>query len=546
MSNVIFNRKEFESQLGKKITTEIEEKISLFGTPLEKITEEEIEIEIFPNRPDLLSMQGFLRGFKAFLEKETGLKKYKINPPEKNQLVKISSLVKEVRPFTACAIVKNLKFTDEKIKEMIDLQEKLHFTIGRNRKKLAIGIYPLEKISLPITYEARPPERIKFIPLEMDREMSGLQILSNHPTGRDYAHLLEKKEVFPIFVDAKNNVLSMPPIINSHETGKITTETTEVFVECSGFDFEILKKTLNIIVTTLADMSPKCRIHQMTLDYDHKKVITPDLSPEKIKISLENVNKLLGLNLKEKDLEKLLPRMGYEYKNKTISIPAWRTDILHEVDIIEDIAIAYGYDNITPELPSISTIGEESFETRLKNEISELLVGLNMTEISTYHLIKKEEAELSSLQETIELENSKTEYKYLRPNLLIPGLRILSENKDNEYPQEIFEIGTVFSPDRKNKSETGVEEKENICILICPGNFTKIKQVLNYLTRTLDTKYTLEETNHLQLIDGRSALIKINGKKTGYLGEVHPETLRAWGIKMPVACLEISINSFIN
>src|SRR3989344_3919083 len=149
MSNLIFNRKEFESLLGAKVTKETEEKISLFGTPLERITEDEIEIEIFPNRPDMLSMQGFLRGFKAFLGKETGLKKYKVQKPEEGYTVKISPSVKLVRPFTACAIVKNLKFNDEKIKEIIDLQEKLHSTIGRNRKKLAIGIYPLEKNSPP-------------------------------------------------------------------------------------------------------------------------------------------------------------------------------------------------------------------------------------------------------------------------------------------------------------------------------------------------------------------------------------------------------------
>src|SRR3989344_3830997 len=541
MSNLIFNRKEFESLLGAKVTKETEEKISLFGTPLERITEDEIEIEIFPNRPDMLSMQGFLRGFKAFLGKETGLKKYKVQKPEEGYTVKISPSVKLVRPFTACAIVKNLKFNDEKIKEIIDLQEKLHSTIGRNRKKLAIGIYPLEKISLPITYEARDPKQIKFTPLEMDREMDGLQILSSHPTGKDYAHLLEGKETFPIFVDAKSRVLSMPPIINSHETGKITLDTTEVFIECSGFNLDVLQKTLNIIVTTLADMGGK--IFQMTLDYGNKKIVTPDLSPEKMKLSLEKVNNLLGLDLKEKDLEKLLPKMGYDFKNKTVTIPPWRTDILHEVDLIEDVAIAYGSDKITPQLPNVSTVGEESFETKLKTEISELLVGLGLMEISTYHLIKKEEAELSNLQETIETENSKTEYKYLRPNLLIPGLRILSENKDNEYPQEIFETGVVFSLDKKGKSETGVEEKENLCVITCPGNFTKIKQILNYLAKNLGTEYSLEELDHPQLIEGRTASIKINGKKVGYLGEVHPETLRSWGIKMPIAVMEISIKN---
>ncbi|MBU0467208.1 MAG: phenylalanine--tRNA ligase subunit beta [Nanoarchaeota archaeon] len=539
MTTCTFPRKEFEAQLGKKITKEIEEKISLFGTPLESLSSDSLEIEVFPNRPDLISFQGYIRGFKAFLEISPGLKKYSLKKPEKNYNVKVSPSVKDIRPYTICAIVKDLKFDDEKIKEIIDLQEKLHITLGRNRKKVAIGIYPLEKISLPIRYIALEPEKIKFIPLESDKEMTGNQILSKHPTGRDYAHLLEDYDKYPIFIDSKNKILSMPPIINSRDTGKITHETKEVFIECSGFSLEVLQKTLNIIVTTLADIGGT--IYQMTLDYGNKKITTPNLTPEKMKLSLANTNKLLGLDLKESDLQKLLPKMGYEYKNKTVSIPAWRTDILHEVDIIEDIAIAYGYDNFTPEVPNISTTGEESQESKIKSKLAEILIGLGLIEISTYHLIKQNEAELFKLsdEKKIELEDSKTEYKILRPNLLIPSLRILSENKDHEYPQNTFEIGTVFS--LNEKQETGIKETENLIILCSPGNFTKMKQVLNYLTQQLGINYTLEESSHSQLIEGRTAQIKINNKEVGYLGELHPETLRAWGLKMPVAVLEIEL-----
>ncbi|MBU0907720.1 MAG: phenylalanine--tRNA ligase subunit beta [Nanoarchaeota archaeon] len=537
MSNVKFDKKEFEKEV--KLTDEIIEKIPLFGTPLEKITEDEIEIEIFPNRPDILSLQGYLRSFKAFLGKETGLKKYKTQKPDKEYKVKIDSSVKSVRPFTACAIVKNLQLSDEKIKELIDLQEKLHITIGRNRQKIAIGIYPLEKISLPIRYEARNPKEIKFIPLGETNVMDGNQILSKHPTGRDYAHLLQEKSIFPVFVDSKDNILSMPPIINSNDTGKVSVETKEVFIECSGFHLETIQKTLNIIVTTLAEMGGK--ICQMSLDYSDKKLITPDLSSEKIKISLENVNSLLGLNLKEAEVQKLLSRMGHDYKNKSVEIAPWRTDILHEVDLIEDIAIAHGYEKLIPEMPSVSTIGEESLKAKIKSEIAEILTGLGLTEISAYHLIKKQEAELNNLQDALELENSKTEYKYLRPNLLTPALRILSENKDNEYPQEIFEIGTVFTTEKRNKCETRVQENQNLAILLTPSNITKIKQILDYLTKSIGLQYKIEELNDPLSIEGRTASIIIGGKPIGRMGELHPETLRSWGIKMPISYLEISL-----
>lgn len=528
-----------------KTESELAEKINLMGTPVESISEEEIEIQILPNRADCLSVQGFLRAFRAYAGKEQGLKHYRVNTPEKDYKIKVDSSVKDIRPFTACAIVKGIRYDDTKIKEIIDMQEKLHSTLGRNRKKAAIGIYPLEKITLPIKFEARKPEDIKFVPLEADKEMNGLQILQMHPAGREYAHLLEGMEKFPVFTDAKGRILSMPPIINSHETGKVTEQTRDVFVECSGFDFEALKKILSIIVTTLADMGGK--IYAMELDYG-KKEITPDLTPLKKKLSLENANKLLGLNLKEKDIEKLLPRMGCGYKGGKAIIPAWRADILHEVDIIEDIAIAYGYDNLVPEIPKVATIGEESEESKVEAKIAEILAGLGLIETSSYHLIKEDEAKLAKIPESdkIELENSKTEYKLLRPSLLMPALRTLSENKDSEYPQRIFEMGTVFKKDISGKSETGIRESQHLLAACTPGRFTELKQILEYLGKALNTLITIKETAAQHFIEGRTGEILINGIQSGIIGEIHPETLRSWNIKQPIAVIEISLEGIFS
>ncbi len=552
MAIVTFNKKIFEKEIGT-LNNEMQNRIAMFGTPVEDITENEIHIEVFPNRPDLLSYQGFKRSFLAFLGKRTGLKKYKVNRPEKDYEVIIDSSVKDIRPHTACAIVKGLNLDDERIRELIEIQEKLHLTIGRKRKKVAIGIYPLEKIKLPITFRATEPDQIKFIPLEMDRELSGLEILQKHPAGKEYAHLLAGKAKFPVFVDSGNQILSMPPIINSQLTGRVTSETKDVFVECSGFDFETLKSCLNIIVTSLAEMGGK--IYQMNLKYKKimgKKETTPDLAPKKLKISLENTNKLLGLNLKEKELKKLIEKMGHNYniKNRIVEIPAWRTDILHEVDIIEDAAIAYGYENFVPEIPEISTIGEEDKNAAIKKKMSEILAGLGMIEASNYHLTnKKNQIEKMGLEKpenyirgkSIEVEKSKTEYNTLRTNLAHLLLKNFSENIDSEYPQEIFEIGRVFQA-RDEK----INEKEILAAAASPGNYTRIRQILECLFRAigLDKKIILKESektpNHF--IEGRTAEITFGGKTLGYLGEVHPKILKNWKIKMPVALFEIEID----
>jgi phenylalanyl-tRNA synthetase beta chain len=540
MANIKFPRKQFEKEIGK-LDEKMQDRIAMFGTPLESFDDDEIEIEVFPNRPDLLSYQGFKRSFLSFLGKKTGLKKYKINKPEKDYKVIIDSSVKNIRPYTVCAIIKGLKLDDNKIKELIDIQEKLHITIGRKRKKIAIGIYPLEKIKLPITFKALEPDKIKFVPLESNKEMSGLQILQRHPTGREYSHLLAGKEKFPVFIDSNQNILSMPPIINSQLTGKITEKTKDVFVECSGFDFEILKKCLNIIVTILAEMEGK--IYQIELKQKNKE-ITPNLSSEKMKLSLENTNKILGLKLNEKQLKKFLEKMGYNYKKDVVEIPAWRTDILHEVDLIEDVAIAYGYENFIPEIPEISTIGEENKKEIIKRKIAEILSGLKMLEVSNYHLTTKRDEftkmGINKKQEEnfIEVEESKTDYNLLRKSLTAYLLKNLSENIDSEYPQSIFETGKVFCLDKEK-----IIENENLAVAITPGNFTKIKQTLEYFFKMINIKIDFKEPEEFptHFIGGRVAEIILENKRIGFIGEIHPKILKNWKIKMPVALFEIEL-----
>lgn len=554
MANIKFSKKQFEKEIGK-IDETMQEKISLFGTPIGAVTDEEVEVEVFPNRPDLLSYYGFKRAFLAYLGKKPGLKKYKINSPKKDYVVKIDSSVRNVRPFTACAIVSGLNLDSERIKDIIDLQERLHLTIGRKRKKIAIGIYPLEEIKLPITYMAFQPDKIKFVPLGEEKEMSGLEILEKHPVGKEYASLLSGKSQFPIFIDSQKNILSMPPIINSASTGRVTEKTKEVFIECSGFDFDSLKKCLNIIVTSLAEMGGE--IYQMELEHDkNKKQTTPDLSSTKEKISLENANKLIGIKINDKTLKNFLRRMGYEYSKGTAEVPAWRTDILHEVDLIEDVAIAYGYENLAPEIPEVATTGEEERSEIIKRKIAEILIGTNMMEMSNYHLTNPRNQftlmgfKEKSNQECIKIESSKTDYNILRTDLSHYTLKILSENLDKEYPQRLFEIGKVFTSKHR-------AEEEHLAISVSPGNFTELKQILDYLFKMIDLKINVIEPDKapVHFIKGRVAEIILENldaqnkdarKSVGFIGEIHPEILKNWKIRMPVALLEISLEEIFD
>jgi len=552
MAVITIDKKTFEKEIGN-LNEKMQNQIALFGTPVEKLTKDELQIEVFPNRPDLLSYHGFKRSFRAFLGKNTGLRKYKLHKPEKNYKVIVDSSVKNVRPYTTCAIVRGLKLNDERIKEIIEMQEKLHLTVGRKRKKMAIGIYPLEKISLPIRFKAIEPDKIKFVPLESKREMSGLEILQKHPAGKEYSHLLAGKIKFPIFVDDKKRILSMPPIINSQLTGKITNKTKDVFVECSGFDFTILEKSLNIIVTSLAEM--KGKIYQMDVKGmrgEGVKSRTPDLNYEEVNLKIENAEKLLGIKLTEKDVKKLLGKMGIDYEKGLAKIPAWRVDILHEVDLIEDIAIAYGYDNFVPEIPEISTIGEENKKESIKRKISDIFSGLGMIEILNYHLTNKKNQfskmglKDKELKEVFEIKESKTDYNLLRSNLTHQSLRVLSENINSEYTQKLFEIGKIFEEKNNN-----INEIEKLSCSIVPGGFTEIKQTLEHFSKMLGIEKKIEivesssQENTKHFIEGRSGEIKFDEKTIGFIGEIHPKILKNWRIKMPVALFEIELDDVL-
>jgi len=536
MAILTIDKKIFEKEIGKA-TDDLQNKIALFGTPVEDISDSEVQIEIFPNRPDLLSYQNFKKSFLSFLGKNTGLREIKIKKSNYKLIVE-SSIPKEW-PFAFACVVKGLKFDDNKIKEVIDIQEKIGLTLLRKRKKGGMGLYPLEKITFPVKFKGMAPDKIKFRPLEFPNEITGKQILVKHPTGREYADIVEGWSKFPVFVDAKNKIMSMPPIINSHEVGKIDHTTKDVFLEVTGNDEKTLKSALNIMVAALEGIGGE--VYSISCENKGKKQNIPDLTPIKTKLSLINANNLLGLNLKESEISKLLGKMGHDYKAGKVLSPAWRTDILHEVDLIEDIAIAYGYDNFIPEIPEISGVGEIDAKEILKQKIAGVLIGLGFLETSSYHLINKDTIKNMSQnpKEFIKVNNSKTEYEFLRKDLTSYLMKIFGENVDVEYPHNLFQIGRVFDE---------YEEKERLAIGLTPGNFTSLKQILEYLGNSLGIEFNVRNPESIpgHFIEGRVAEIILNDKEIGFFGEVNPKILKNFKLKMPAVILEMDLEEVFN
>ncbi|MBS3782706.1 MAG: phenylalanine--tRNA ligase subunit beta, partial [Candidatus Thermoplasmatota archaeon] len=489
------------------------------------------------DRCDLLSVEGIGRAVRGFLRDETGLPDYETSSSD--IVTKVELSVQDVRPYIVTAAVKNVDLSDPVLKSMMDLQEKLHLTIGRNRSKVAIGVHDLEPIEPPITYKAVKPEEISFRPLEKSIEMDLQEILEKHDKGKKFAHILEDKERYPLILDSKEDVLSFPPVINGQMT-QVTPETDSLFIDMTGTDMRALEQTLNILCTMFAERGAE--IYTTEVKYGNRSITYPDFTPEEMDISPSECRKILGFEVKDGEIVEILQRMRYDADEKEdsieVKIPAYRHDILHPWDIIEDIAIGFDYDNFEGVLPENVTIGESLDDSELRDTVTELLIGYGFKEVMNYILScpekEFEDMEMEKEQKIAKVENPVSEDSVSLRTWLLPGLLSnLKDNRTQSLPRKLFEIGDVISPNYQQKTKiAGVIQSSNV-------GFTKMKSILDGLLTNLGFEMTVEANKHGSFIDGRCAGVYVSGEKIGYFGEISPEVLENFELENPVVGFEM-------
>jgi phenylalanyl-tRNA synthetase beta chain len=514
--------------LGVKMSKEeLIEKLASFGTPVDEVRGDTLKIEINPNRPDMLSAEGIARAIKTFTGKPPRLH------PAYKPTVEVKAEEVPCRPFSSFAVIRGVHMTDDLIKSIMQLQEKLHVTHGRKRKKVAIGIHDLSKVRPPIKYVGMKPEDVTFVPLQCDREMTGKEILEKIPKGGEYGHIIEKEAKWPVLMDSLNRIMALPPIINSELT-RLTPETTDLFIDVTGTDMEAVEKALTIIVTAWADRGAKV------------DKVTPDLIPKTMNLDVEYVNKLLGLDLDAVDIATFLTRMGHFVDPKRnpldVKIAPHRTDILHPFDLVEEVAIAYGYDNFDSQIPDVPTVAKSRKLEEFANQARMVMVGLGFTDCYTFTMSNNERL-FSNMNQTprsvVEIINPKTvEYTLVRDQLIPSLMEVLQNNKPAGYPQYFSEAGEVALVDKD--SETGSRNKYKLAGVVAhsKANFTEIKSFVEAILKNLDAKATFKSAENASFIPGRFADFGY-----GYLGEIHPQVLNNWGLEVPVAAFEIDLES---
>ncbi len=491
---------------------------------------EELSLEVTGDRPDLLSRQGILRALKGWFGQEAGAPLLEVGKPKHS--LSIDSELKGVRPYAIAAFARGLKFDSASTAELMQVQEKLVLTHGRRRKKVAVGIHDAGKVEPPFSYEAVSGD-YEFVPLGWREKAPINRILKEHEKGVEYAHCFAGSEVYPLFKDAEG-VLSLPPVINSARTA-VTPATTDLLLDVTGTDLEACNVALAALCQDFSDAGAKIEAVKCgKKDY-------PQAKPREMLLGAEYCNQVLGTKLSDGEIAKCLSKQritASKAKPGVIKclVPRYRADFLHQIDLVEEVALGYGYNEFEPVKPASYTKGVLSSETLLENAARDSLAGAGFVE-ANLTVLSSEETVYKSLLEPgcVKVRNPVSkDYGVLRPRLLPGLLDLLSANTHEPYPQRVFEVGEVVRE---------AETLKSACAVSCHSNagLSEAASILQVLLSSLGKEFELRKSSLNAFMPGRQASVLIGGVKRGFVGEVHPQALENFGLQMPCACFEVDL-----
>ena len=512
------------------------DKIPLIGSDVERTEEDHADVEFFPDRPDLFSPEGVARAMRGYLGIETGLPTYMVKPS--GITFTVDPALVTIRPVLGAAVIKGVKFDDESIQSIMSLQESLHWAVGRGRSKVAIGIHDLDSVKPPFRYIASPRSR-KFIPLDYSEEMSMDEILEKHPKGRDYAKIVKDLPLFPLIVDKDDNVLSFPPIINGELT-RVTIDTKNILLDTTGTDKRAVGIAVNIICTAMAEAG--ATIESVGIG----GVQTPTLAPSERTVSVQECSRLLGIDLTSATITTLLQKMRFGAEpagadKVKVQVPCYRADIMHDWDLFEDVAIAYGYDRILDTPPATFTVGKPHPVQVNAALAREAFCGLGYLEVMPFTLTNEdtlfkkmqrgEKSGVLHVMHPISIENT-----VVRTDLLPLLLEFLALNRHRELPQRLFTVGDVVDSCLTYQHAAGVSTHPD-------ADFSEAYASADAVLHELSIDHSIKESADPAFIEGRMGDIIVAGKKIGVFGEIHPSVLNSFELEHSVAAFEFDLRA---
>ena len=529
--------------IGKVTKKQISDSLPFLGLDIESEDKDLVRIEYSPNRPDYSTDYGIALGMQGLLGIKTGIVKLNVKKSH-NYLISVNSSVTKIRPFVTGIIAKNGKVDDKTIKQLMTMQEDLHFGIGRKRKKSSIGIHDLDKISFPLVYTTTTRNH-KFIPLNSEKETTISEILVNTDVGKDYGSILGQSSQVPIILDENENTVSFPPIINAAVT-TVTTKTKNLFVEVTGITKEDAEDMLAVVATILQSAGFILESIKIT----GAKNSSPKLEPKKMTVSISLINQILGLNLNSSKIVSSLKKSRLDAISKgtniICTIPAYRFDIFGPLDLVEEVALGYGIQNLEPILSPSQTIGKINPVSLKLKSLDQTMIGLGFLEALNSSLTSKrvlyDMTNRDSTKIISVLDSKSREHTILRDSILPGLLENLSKNIHESYPQKMFETGTVFA------TENPISEKINFSGISAhkDANFTEIKSIIqSALNIGFGIKVETKTATDSTFEDGHCASIVLNNIPIGIIGKIDSKIIENYKIRVPVVGFEISLSDSI-
>ncbi|KAL2014690.1 hypothetical protein VTN00DRAFT_2215 [Thermoascus crustaceus] len=587
-------------ELGRDYTTEeFDELCFEFGIELDEDTTysdrpivdgkqepPQLKIEIPANRYDLLCFEGLALMLNIFLGRKP-LPNYRLVPPPSGELQTI--IVKEdtarIRPYVSGAVLRNITFDEARYESFIALQDKLHQNLARQRTLVSIGTHDLDTIQGPFSYEALPPKDISFVPLNQTKEMNGEELMTFYEKDKHlgrYLHIIRDSPVYPVIYDSRRVVCSLPPIINGDHS-KITLNTKNVFIEITALDKTKLEIVNKIMVTMFSQYTSEpftIEPVQIISEHNNETRVVPDLTPRATQAEVSYINQCCDLNLSPSEICNLLTKMAYHAKPSQASpdlidvdVPPTRADVLHQADIMEDVAIAYGFNNLPRSFPSKSgTVAQPLPVNKLSDILRMEAAMAGWSEVLPLILCSHDEnfAWLNRKDDgntAVKLANPKSlEFQVVRTSLLPGLLKTIRENKHHSVPMKIFEVSDVafkdLSLERKSRNErhfaaawygktSGFEVVHGLLdriMAMLKSAFISGEEALQN-SAVADSQYWIEELDDPTYFPGHAASIhvRIGGKEhvIGAFGILHPTVLEKYELKYPVSTLEMNIEVFL-
>ncbi|KAL4383902.1 hypothetical protein GQ457_15G001010 [Hibiscus cannabinus] len=527
------------------------------------------KIEVPANRYDLLCLEGLAQSLRIFNGQEK-IPRYTVAEISKESMLKmhVKKETSLIRPFVVCAVLRGITFDEASYNSFIDLQDKLHQNICRKRTLVAIGTHDLDTLQGPFTYEALPPPEINFVPLKQVKNFRADELMEFYKSDlklKKFLHIIENSSVFPVIYDRNRTVLSLPPIINGAHSA-ITLKTKNVFIECTATDLTKAKIVLNTMVTTFSTYCKrKFEVEPVeVISFDGNSSVFPDLSEYNMEVPLSYITGSIGVPLEVDEVTNLLKRMqlnaekaGSGASSISVSVPPTRSDILHPCDVMEDVAIAYGYNNIPKrKLSSLKPLPLNQLSDLIRSEIS--MNGF--TEVLTWILCsKKENFEMLNRKDdkstAVIIGNPRSsDFEVVRTSLMPGMLKTVGHNKDHPKPIKIYEVGDVVLLD--DKKDVGASNRRLLAALYCGANsgFELIHSLADRIMEVMGTTfvpvpdksgYYIEQSDEPEFLLGRQAKIIYKGRRIGIFGIVHPEVLNNFDIPDPCSFLELDIENFL-